>query len=110
MTTKQWLVIAVGVSVLGSCSKQTEPTPGQKKNQSSTAATANEARPAASAAADIPAPPDVSAPPADAMRTASGLASKVLQAGTSKEHPAEWDRVTVHYTGGPPTAKCSTAR
>ena len=47
----------------------------------------------------IPAPPDVKAPPADAAKTASGLASKVIKAGTSKEHPAKTDRVTVHYTG-----------
>lgn len=47
----------------------------------------------------IPAPPDVAAPPADAERTESGLASKVLTAGTGDAHPAATDRVTVHYTG-----------
>lgn len=47
----------------------------------------------------IPAPPDVKAPPADAVKTATGLASKVIKAGTSKEHPARTDMVTVHYTG-----------
>ena len=50
-------------------------------------------------AADIPAPPDVAAPPEDADRTESGLASKVLQAGPGSEHPAAADTVTVHYTG-----------
>src|SRR5690349_17866681 len=35
----------------------------------------------------IPAPFDVAAAPADAVRAASGLASKVLQAGTGKVHP-----------------------
>ncbi len=45
------------------------------------------------------APADVAAPPADAETTASGLASKVLKAGTGKEHPASVDDVTVHYTG-----------
>jgi peptidylprolyl isomerase len=45
------------------------------------------------------APPDVAAPPPDAKVTASGLASKVLQAGSGKEHPAAADPVTVHYTG-----------
>jgi len=47
----------------------------------------------------IPAPPDVAAAPADAQKTATGLASKVLTAGTGTEHPHEWDKVTVHYTG-----------
>jgi peptidylprolyl isomerase len=45
------------------------------------------------------APPDVAAPPADAQKTASGLASKVIEPGTGKEHPASWDKVQVHYTG-----------
>ncbi|MBX3271608.1 MAG: FKBP-type peptidyl-prolyl cis-trans isomerase [Sandaracinaceae bacterium] len=47
----------------------------------------------------IPAPDDVAAPPEDAQRTASGLASKVLRAGTGDARPAVTDRVTVHYTG-----------
>jgi len=47
----------------------------------------------------IPAPPDVAAPPADAAKTRSGLASKVIQAGTGKSHPRATDQVTVHYTG-----------
>ncbi|MBX7196477.1 MAG: FKBP-type peptidyl-prolyl cis-trans isomerase [Sandaracinaceae bacterium] len=46
-----------------------------------------------------PAPPDVAAPPADAQRTASGLASRVLSPGTGTAHPTARDRVTVHYTG-----------
>ncbi|HEY4220250.1 MAG TPA: FKBP-type peptidyl-prolyl cis-trans isomerase [Myxococcota bacterium] len=50
-------------------------------------------------AADIPAPPDVAAPPADAEKTASGLASKVQTPGTGKEHPGPTDTVEVHYTG-----------
>jgi FKBP-type peptidyl-prolyl cis-trans isomerase len=45
------------------------------------------------------APPDVAAPPAEAVRTASGLASKVLQPGTGTRHPGPSSRVTVHYSG-----------
>ena len=45
------------------------------------------------------APPDVKEPPADAHRTADGLAYKVLRPGTGLRHPTEFDRVTVHYTG-----------
>jgi peptidylprolyl isomerase len=47
----------------------------------------------------IPAPADVAAPPADAQKTASGLASKVVTKGTGKAHPGEADKVKVHYTG-----------
>jgi FKBP-type peptidyl-prolyl cis-trans isomerase len=47
----------------------------------------------------IPAPPDVAAPPADAVKTASGLATKVLAAGSGKERPGKEDVVTIHYTG-----------
>lgn len=54
---------------------------------------------AAAMARVLPAPSDVAAPPADATKTASGLASKVLQAGTGKAHPGLEDRVTVHYSG-----------
>ena len=45
------------------------------------------------------APADVAAPPADAEVTKSGLASKVLIAGTGTEHPKKTSRVTVHYSG-----------
>jgi peptidylprolyl isomerase len=47
----------------------------------------------------LPAPPDVAAAPADAARTTTGLASKVIQAGSGTTHPGPRDRVTVHYTG-----------
>jgi peptidylprolyl isomerase len=47
----------------------------------------------------IPAPDDVTAPPADAEKTESGLASKVLAKGSGDQHPDSWDEVTVHYTG-----------
>jgi peptidylprolyl isomerase len=47
----------------------------------------------------IPAPPDVAAPPSDATKTASGLATKVLKPGTGKDHPTKDDLVTVQYTG-----------
>ncbi|HEX8796519.1 MAG TPA: FKBP-type peptidyl-prolyl cis-trans isomerase [Polyangiaceae bacterium] len=59
-----------------------------------------EGGPSASASArGLPAPPDVAAPPADAMKTADGLASKVLKAGTGTDHPGPNDTVKVNYTG-----------
>lgn len=44
-------------------------------------------------------PPDVAAPPADAKRTASGLAYKSLRPGDGGAHPGENSSVTVHYSG-----------
>ncbi len=48
---------------------------------------------------DLPAPSDVGAAPADAEKTPSGLASKVIKKGTGTEHPEVQDTVKVHYTG-----------
>jgi FKBP-type peptidyl-prolyl cis-trans isomerase len=53
---------------------------------------------AAAAAAQAP-PDDVAAPPADAVTTASGLAHKLIEAGTGTIHPGPQDPVVVHYTG-----------
>ena len=50
-------------------------------------------------AQNLPAPPDVAAPPSDAEKSSSGLASKVLTAGTGTTHPRSSNSVTVHYTG-----------
>src|SRR3954464_14771025 len=47
----------------------------------------------------VPAPPDVAAPPADAVRTPTGLASKVLSPGSGTRHPRPNSQVVVHYTG-----------
>jgi FKBP-type peptidyl-prolyl cis-trans isomerase len=49
--------------------------------------------------ADLPPPSDVAAPPEGAAKTASGLASRVLKAGTGKDHPGPQDLVNVHYSG-----------
>jgi peptidylprolyl isomerase len=51
------------------------------------------------AAAGLPAPVDVAAPPAGAMVTATGLASKVLAVGTGTDHPSQNDSVKVNYSG-----------
>jgi FKBP-type peptidyl-prolyl cis-trans isomerase len=55
------------------------------------------AQPAPPAAPEAPA--DVAAPPADALVTASGLASKVLAPGTGTDRPQAGDQVKVHYSG-----------
>jgi peptidylprolyl isomerase len=49
--------------------------------------------------ADAGAPPDVAAPPADAQRSPSGLAWKVLTPGTGTVHPRPASTVVAHYTG-----------
>jgi FKBP-type peptidyl-prolyl cis-trans isomerase len=48
---------------------------------------------------EIETPTDVNAIPADAEITATGLASKVLAAGTGTGRPAAADTVSVHYSG-----------
>ena len=44
-------------------------------------------------------PPDLKAVPTDAKKTASGLAYKVVKAGTGVKHPTSRSQVTVHYSG-----------
>jgi FKBP-type peptidyl-prolyl cis-trans isomerase len=61
--------------------------------------------PAAPPPAAPSAPADVAAPPADAKKTASGLASKVLFKGKGGGHPGPHDRVVVQYTGWTPDGK-----
>jgi peptidylprolyl isomerase len=95
------------VSILGACESKRENPPAAEPQDSQKAAAAGTAKPAAAPTTDEPpeddgaiaAPPDVAAPPADAKRTASGLATKVLAPGTGKENPSDVDRVSVHYTG-----------
>ena len=58
-----------------------------------------QAAPKEAVPAAIPAPPDVAAPPADALKTTSGMSIKVLQPGKGSRHPRPSDQVTVHYTG-----------
>lgn len=48
---------------------------------------------------DSESPKELMAPPAGAQETASGLRLVVLHAGAGSEHPAESDRVRVHFTG-----------
>ena len=51
------------------------------------------------------APADVAAPPADSVKTASGLSTKVIKAGDGKAKPTAESVVTVHYTGWLTTGK-----
>ena len=78
------------ISLLAAC----DETPEIDAHETPTTTSA-----AAPASGDLAAPADVAAPPADAQKTASGLAYKILSAGTGTEHPAEQSVVEVHYTG-----------
>jgi peptidylprolyl isomerase len=44
-------------------------------------------------------PVDVAAPPADAVKTTSGMFYRVLVSGAGGRHPGPNSQVTVHYTG-----------
>ncbi len=48
---------------------------------------------------EITAPTDVAAIPSDAERTGSGLASKIIKAGSGTTKPGSKSKVEVHYTG-----------
>ncbi|MFT3765829.1 MAG: FKBP-type peptidyl-prolyl cis-trans isomerase [Minicystis sp.] len=52
-----------------------------------------------------PVPEDVKAPPANAKKTASGLAYRVIKQGTGKQSPKDTDTVVVNYTGWTPDGK-----
>ena len=94
--------IAILLAASSLCACKTAP-----KKDAPTAATRSSGAPVASASSaslqeapkPIPAPADVAKAPADAEVTASGLKSKRLKAGRSKEHPTLHDQVVVHYTG-----------
>jgi FKBP-type peptidyl-prolyl cis-trans isomerase len=55
------------------------------------------------------APRDLAAPPADALKTASGLASKVLIVGLGSVHPTPTSSVTVNYVGWTADGKVADA-
>jgi peptidylprolyl isomerase len=86
--------VAVAGLALGACGEGRAP----ERAEIDVRARDTPALPAAPGASR-PAPPDVAAPPPDAERTASGLVSRVLRAGTGTEHPGPDSIVTVHYTG-----------
>ena len=89
------LIAALG---LAACSQQPDaPVAESAPAAASEAAATSPATPEVPSM--IPAPADVAAAPADATVTASGLAYKVLQAGTGTEHPSATSTVEVHYTG-----------
>ncbi|WP_437503877.1 FKBP-type peptidyl-prolyl cis-trans isomerase [Sorangium sp. So ce1099] len=101
------ILLAVLTLPLGACDQKPSPQPVADSPAPASAAPSAPAAPTAELTAreqpaepaGLPAPPDVAAPPADAQKTASGLAFKVLTPGKDQAHPGPDDKVTVHYTG-----------
>lgn len=79
--------------------KPAAATPAAASAATTLAATASAAPTTTADPKALPAPADVATPPADAKKTASGLATKVLAPGKGKDHPKDADQVKVHYTG-----------
>ena len=93
--------LAASVASLGACQRS-------EKDKDSKAKTADDSKAGASRApansgpkpGDIPAPADVAAPPADALKTENGVSYKVIKpAATPGDKPEVNDTVEVHYTG-----------
>ncbi|MFT7580379.1 MAG: hypothetical protein ACI9MR_002048 [Myxococcota bacterium] len=87
---------ACGSSETTDYTPRIKPTPpsAPARDRTPEAATAVETR-----TSPLDAPVDVAYPPAIAARTASGLASRVMKAGTGTRKPKARDTVVVHYTG-----------
>ncbi|MBI3180344.1 MAG: FKBP-type peptidyl-prolyl cis-trans isomerase [Deltaproteobacteria bacterium] len=80
--------IAVVILALAACSAAQEQPKEEAKKASPPVADQG-----------LPPPPDVAAAPADAARTPTGLASKVLTPGSGQVKPKAEDTGEVHYTG-----------
>jgi FKBP-type peptidyl-prolyl cis-trans isomerase len=99
------LIVVALLAALPAC-KREEQMPGGSEKKTAESKTGQPGQPPGPPALDIPPPPDVAAPPADAEKKeiAFGdgkytLSSKVLTPGTGTEKPQIQDRVKVHYTG-----------
>lgn len=112
-------VLPLGLLLLASCTSPTAEGPKQQAEASSLvpadkkyddapaslasretpASAAGDAAAAAKRGTQVPAPADVAAPPANATKTASGLAYVVLTEGDGEKHPRRDDTVEVTYTG-----------
>ncbi len=97
MNLRSTLSVALCSSVFALGCQPTEPKPASATTTTNPSPKPTAKEPAVPA--DLPAPADVQAPPADAEKTASGLASKVLSPGKGTQKPTAEDTVEVHYTG-----------
>jgi FKBP-type peptidyl-prolyl cis-trans isomerase len=97
MNFRSTLCLSLCSVVLSLGCQPTEPKPATATTTTNTSPKPTAQEP--TVPADLPAPADVQAPPADAEKTASGLASKVLSPGKGTQKPTAEDTVEVHYTG-----------
>jgi FKBP-type peptidyl-prolyl cis-trans isomerase len=94
--------LLVGLALIGGLGTGCTPTAGSRDKPAATEpelAKHEAAQPPSESSGAIPAPADLETPPADATKTASGLVTKVLVAGTGEKAPRAYDAVRVHYTG-----------
>jgi peptidylprolyl isomerase len=104
MRTLTLTVLALALALSG-CHKAKNKATVEAEPESSATASASATATADKKTADkpkkkqLPPPKDVAAPPANAEKTSSGLASIVLEPGTGTEKPTTNDQVKVHYTG-----------
>jgi peptidylprolyl isomerase len=100
MTRTRAIVLSGACLLLvAACSKSEPPAPAKASAPAAPTPPPPPPGPPPPAPGDLPAPPDVKAPPADAEKTPSGLAYKVLKPGTGKDKPTPADSVEVHYSG-----------
>jgi len=107
LARRAFTAFSLTLACLAACNKAPEPSAEQTQSAAATTPSAAPTpTPTVAAAAPTPpqppaqpAPEDVAEPPKDAKKTASGLATKVLKAGTGKKKPKPDDSVKVHYTG-----------
>lgn len=96
------VALTFGSMVLGARASAAEPRKGAPAPSDFAPI---EPLPAAPPPAAPRAPRDVGEPPADAARTADGLASRILVRGQGGPHPGPHDRATVIYTGWTPDGR-----
>ena len=94
------LAAITSLSLGAACSKDGKSDEGNKATKETKTVTKPVNKPATvTKKKSLPPPPDVAAVPADAEKSASGLAWKVLKPGTGTDKPTATDTVQVHYTG-----------
>ena len=93
------MALSLGLLACQANAPKSTPTEDKKPAAADTATAEKGAAEPMKQPAGLPAPADVAAPPADAAKTATGLASKVLTPGTGADKPRAFDKVKVHYTG-----------
>src|ERR1700722_9996269 len=95
-------ILLGAIALLASGCKKTESAdeghrPAHDDAQAAIVATAVDASVGTPRLPNVPPPPDVAAPPKEAARTGSGLATLVVQPGKGDSHPQGYDSVRIRY-------------